>query len=76
MRIIILQDDLYSYLVHVVKAYASSGINPEEGQALYFLNKAVAGGRQVDDKQVAKLSVGDPAPEGASTLLEKEEGGK
>ena len=66
MRIIILQDDLYKYLVHVVQAHAHGGIEPEEGQALYFLNLAVSGAQQVDEKQVAKLAIPESGPAGLS----------
>ena len=66
MRVIILQDDLYKYLAHVVQAHAHGGIEPEEGQALYFLNRAVNGAQQVDEKQVAKLAIPASGPAGLS----------
>ena len=53
MRVIVLQDDLYKYLTIVVRNYARSGIDPEEGMALYHLNRAVSSAQSVDDKQVA-----------------------
>ena len=78
MRILILQDGLYEYLAHVVKAYANGGIDPEEGQALYFLAKAVNGAQKVDEgsaaminlslageaAQAKKVAEGGPRPEG------------
>jgi hypothetical protein len=51
-----LQDDLYGYLQYVVKTYARGGIDPQEGLALYQLDKAVGSARAVDDSEVAKLA--------------------
>ena len=65
-----LQDDLYKYLITVVNRYANQGISPEEGLALYHLNRAILGGRQVDDDQMAKLKI--PAEGPASLSVEED----
>ncbi len=57
MRILILQDDLHEYLAFVVKSHAHRGVEPSEGLALYQLNLAVNGAQQVDEKQLAKITV-------------------
>ena len=59
MKVLMIQDDLFGYLQHVVQAYAGSGINPEEGMAIYMLNQAIKSARNVDEKQVAKVTTGE-----------------
>lgn len=59
MRIIIMQDELYLYLKNVVKNYANSGIDPEEGLALYHLNQVVKNAQSVDDSQAAKVAISE-----------------
>ena len=61
MKVLILQDDLYAYLVHTVRAYASGGIDPEEGLALYQLSQALKSAQSVDENQVAKIATGEIA---------------
>lgn len=61
MKVLILQDELFAYLHHVVRQYAGGGIDPEEGQALFFLNQAIKTAQTVDDKQVAKIATGEIA---------------
>lgn len=52
MVIVQLPDDLYSYLQLVIKRYASGGIEPEEGQALFFLNDFVKKAQHIPDAEV------------------------
>ena len=59
MRILVLPDDLFGYLQHVVRSYAAGGIDPDEGLALYHLNQAIKGAQTVDDAQVAKAKSED-----------------
>jgi hypothetical protein len=61
MRVLILQDDLFTYLQHIVRSYAAAGIDPEEGMALFQLNQALKGAQVVDDNQVAKVTTGEVA---------------
>lgn len=70
MRVLILQDDLYQYLTAVVQNYAHSGINPEEGMALYHLNRAIVGAQAVDENQVAKLAIPASAEAPVSLTVE------
>jgi hypothetical protein len=58
MRVIILQEELYSYLCYVVEQYARGGIDPREGLSLYHLHKAVKSTPEVDESQVARLAIG------------------
>ena len=58
MRIIVLQEELYSYLCYVVEQYARGGIDPREGLSLYHLHRSVKGTPEVDESQVAKLAIG------------------
>ncbi len=74
MRILVLQDDLHKYLAFVVESYARRGINPEEGQSLFYLHKAIGAARLIPDNQVAKVGVNDS---GTATLsVEAKEGDK
>ena len=61
MKILMLQDDLFTYLQHVVKAYAGSGIDPEEGLGVYHLSQALKNAQVVDENEVAKIQAGDTA---------------
>ena len=61
MKVLILQDDMYSYLAYVVQTYARGGIDPEEGLALYQLNQALKSAQTVDESQVAKIKTGEVA---------------
>lgn len=61
MKVLILQDELFAYLQHVVRAYASGGIDPEEGLALFQLNQSIKSAQSVDDSQVAKIVTGEVA---------------
>ena len=73
MRIIILQDDLHEYLVHVVRSYAAKGVGLDECLSLHYLGKAVLGAQQLDEKQVAKLMV---QPSGDANLSVGPSGGE
>lgn len=59
MKIVVLQDDLFGYLQHVVRTYAGNGVDPEECLALYHLNQAIKGAQVVDDAHVAKVTTGE-----------------
>ncbi len=59
MKILMLQDDLFSYLQHVVKSYANAGIDPEEGLGLYHLSQAFKNVQTVDENEVAKVQTGE-----------------
>jgi hypothetical protein len=59
MKIVVLQDDLFGYLQHVVRSYAGNGVDPEEGLALYHLNQAIKGAQVVDDARLAKITTGE-----------------
>lgn len=59
MKVLVLQDELYEYLQHVVRKYAASGIDPEEGQALYLLHNAVRSAKTVDEAKVTTGHVGN-----------------
>lgn len=67
MVIVQLPDDLYQYLQLVVKRYASGGIEPEEGQALYFLNDFIKKGQHLDDAALREVAKG-VAPDVAAKL--------
>jgi hypothetical protein len=54
MKILQLTDDLHDYLVHVLKNYSASGINPQEGLAIYHLWNAVT--KDVQHIDPAKLT--------------------
>lgn len=73
MKVLILQDDLFAYLVHLTRAYANGGIDPEEGLAIYQLSLALKGAQTVDEKQVAKIVTGEVADTPvAAVSVEKE----
>lgn len=55
MKIVVLQDDLFVYLQHVVRSYAGGGVDPKEGLALYHLDQAIESAQVVDDAKVAKV---------------------
>jgi hypothetical protein len=59
MKILILQDDLFEYLNHVVRSHAGGGISPEEGLAVYQLDLAIKGAKSIDNSQVAKINTGE-----------------
>jgi hypothetical protein len=61
MKVLILQDDLFEYLNHIVRSYAAAGIPPEEGLALYHLHVATKTAQTVADTQVAKVATGEVA---------------
>ena len=63
MKVLILQDDMYSYLAYVVQTYARGGIDPEEGLALYQLNQALKNVQTVDDAQAKKVGEVEPPAE-------------
>jgi hypothetical protein len=45
---------LFTYLQHVIRAYAGSGIDPDEGLAVYQLSQALKVVKTVDDALIAK----------------------
>lgn len=59
MKVLLLQDDMFSYLAYVVQTYARGGIDPEEGLAVYQLNQALKNAQTVDESQIAKIKAGD-----------------
>ena len=58
MKILVLQDDLFTYLFHVVNSYANAGINPDEGLAVYQLHQAIKSAQTVSDEEIAKVKAG------------------
>ena len=73
MKILVLQDELFGYLAHVVNSYAANGINPEEGLAVYQLNQAIKGAQSVKDEELAKIQAGviEDTPVAAVSVEEK-----
>ncbi len=71
MIVIQLPDDLYPYLQLVVKRYASGGIEPEEGQALYFLNDFIKKAQHLDDAAMREMAKGGVAPDVAARLAQR-----
>lgn len=58
MKILMLPDDLFVYLQHVVRAYAGGGIDPDEGLAVYQLGQALKGVQTVDESPDDKKKKG------------------
>lgn len=52
MVIVQLPDDLYPYLQLVIKRYSAGGIDPKEGQALFYLNDFVEKAQHIPDAEV------------------------
>lgn len=65
MKILMLQDDLYKYLLYVVTNHARSGVDPDELFSLHCLHQAVKSARNVDEQELAKVAV---APNGDATV--------
>ena len=70
MRILLLPDNLYEYLQHVVRTHAVSGIEPEEGLAIYQLNQHVGAAQSVDITSLGKAKLENLGPEGVSLRFE------
>lgn len=70
MIVIQLPDDLYPYLQLVIKRYSSGGIEPEEGQALFFLNDFVKKAQHLDDAAMREMAKGEVAPDVATRLAQ------
>ena len=60
MKILVMPDEMYAYLVHVVRTYAGGGIDPDEGLAIYQLSQALKGVQTVDESQLAKKESPEP----------------
>lgn len=70
MVIIQTNEDLYEYLVHVVREYAKAGMEPDEGLAMYKLWQTLKNAQQIDDKKLANTQVEpDPDPMGDGSTL-------
>jgi len=70
MVVIQLPDDLHEYLQLVIKRYSAGGIDPEEGQALYYLNDfAVKKAQHYTDEQLQAMArtVRQPDPRTGAT---------
>jgi hypothetical protein len=61
MKVLILQDELFDYIKHIVRTYAAGGINPEEGLAIYNVHQAIKGAQSVDENHVTKVATGEVA---------------
>lgn len=46
-KVLILEEQLYEYLNHVIERHAARGIDPEEGLALFHLWRAVKNAQTV-----------------------------
>lgn len=66
MKVLLLPDNLYDYLQHVVRAHASAGIEPEEGLAIYQLNQHVSQAQTVDISNLGKAQIENLGPDGIS----------
>ena len=70
MRILVLPDNLYEYLQHVVRAHSVAGIEPEEGLAIYQLNQHVTAAQSVDVSNLGKAKLENLGPEGVALRFE------
>jgi hypothetical protein len=61
MKILVLQDDIFGYLQHIVKSYAAQGIDLNEGLGLHHIAQAFKAVQSVDETQVAKVQTGEVA---------------
>ena len=67
MKIVVLTDDLYAYLLHVLETHCRRGFDTEELPGIYHLNQEVRGAKHIDDKDMARLNVvpsGSPVSSG------------
>lgn len=73
MKVLVLPDNLYDYLNHVIRAHAGAGIDPEEGLAIYQLNQAIGQAQTVDTSSLGKVKLDKLGPDGVTMTLSPEE---
>jgi hypothetical protein len=73
MKVLLLPDNLFDYLQHVVRAHAAAGIDPEEGLAIYQLNQHVGQAQTVDISNLGKARIENLGPEGVALRFEPTE---
>jgi hypothetical protein len=73
MKVLVLPDNLYEYLNHVIRAHAGAGIDPEEGLAIYQLNQAVGQAQTVDTSSLGKVKLDKLGPDGVTMTIAPEE---
>lgn len=73
MKVLLLPDNLYEYLNHVIRAHAGAGIDPEEGLAIYQLNQSVGQAQTVDVSSLGKVKLDKLGPDGVSMTIVADE---
>lgn len=73
MKVLLLPESLYEYLVHVVRTHSSTGIEPDEGMAVYQLWQHVQGAQTVDVSDLGKAQLEKIGPDGVAIRLEPEQ---
>src|SRR5208282_4234401 len=73
MKVLLLPENIFDYLNHVICSYAGAGIKPEEGLAIYQLNQHVAQAQTVDVSNLGKVKLDQVGSEGVSLTLSSEE---
>jgi len=73
MRVILLPENLYEYLNHVVRSHAAAGIEPDEGLAIYQLNQHVAQAQTVDVANLGRVKLDKIGSEGVSLTIAPDE---
>jgi hypothetical protein len=72
MKVLVLPDELYGYLQHVVKSYSGAGIDPTEGQLIFELWTRVNQAQDVDLSSLGKVKLDKMGPGGVSLTIEPE----
>lgn len=73
LKVLVLPDNLYEYLNHVVHSYSRAGHEPEEGLAIYQLNQAVGEAQSVDVSNLGKIKLEKLGPGGVTMTIAPEE---
>jgi hypothetical protein len=72
MKVLLLPDTQFEYLQHVVRCHSASGIEPEEGLAIYQLWQSLGQAQTVDVSQLGKVRLDKIGPEGVSLVMAPE----
>jgi len=73
VKVILLPDNLFDYLNHVIRTHAGAGIDPSEGLAIYQLNQHVAQAQTVDVSNLGKARLDQVGSDGVSLTWSPEE---
>jgi hypothetical protein len=72
MKVLVLPDEIFGYLQHVVKSYSGAGIDPTEGQLIFELWNRVNQAQDVDLTSLGKVKLDKMGPGGVTMTIEPE----